>query len=70
MPTRAETLEQLFRQFAQEATRALAAGEVERPLNLRCDVGETDNGFWALDTRLRFVPHDLCRHVATTKIET
>ena len=70
MPTRAEYLEQLFRQFAQEATHAIAAGEVERALNLRCDVAETDRGFWALDTHLRFVPHDLCQHVATTKIET
>ena len=34
MPTRAEFLEHLFRQSAQEATHAIAAGEVERPLGL------------------------------------
>ena len=34
MPTRAEFVEKLFRQFAQEAAQAIAAGEVERRLNL------------------------------------
>jgi hypothetical protein len=70
MPTRAEFLQHIFRQLAQEAAHAIAAGEVERPLNLRCDIAETDSGFWALDTHLRFVPHDLCRHVAMPRIET
>lgn len=69
MLTRAELLEHLFRHFAQEATQAIAAGEVDRPLNLRCDIVETNSGFWALDTHLRFVPHDLCRHVATLDLD-